>query len=126
MSMSNEQLKMMSLVVFTVQNAAFVLLMRLSKVLNSHYNSTVAVLITEILKLPFSVLLLIYEKRSVSEACSQLHKDIIGAPFDTLKIAVPALLYTVQNNALFVAVEHLEAAVFQVRRLLRRLTSEQL
>lgn len=123
MGLSNEQLKMVSLVVFTVQNAAFVLLMRLSKVLNTHYNSTVAVLITEILKLPFSVLLLIYEKRSLSDALSELRKDIIGAPLDTLKIAVPALLYTVQNNALFVAVEHLEAAVFQVTYQLKTLTT---
>jgi len=41
--MTDDQLKMMSLLVFTFQNAAFVLLMRWSKVLDTHYNSTVAV-----------------------------------------------------------------------------------
>ena len=121
---TNEQLKMVSLVTFTVQNAAFVLLMRLSKVMDSHYNSTVAVLVTEVLKLPLSVLLLVREKGySVSAACAQLRADIAGAPLDMLKIAVPALLYTVQNNALFVAVEHLEAAVFQVTYQLKTLTT---
>ena len=72
------------------------------------------VLITEVLKLPLSIALLVYEKQSLSEACSTLKKEILGNPMDTLKIAIPALLYTVQNNALFVAMEHLEAAVFQV------------
>jgi len=46
--MRDEQLKMMSLLVFTFQNAAFVLLMRWSKVLDTHYNSTVAVFLTEV------------------------------------------------------------------------------
>jgi UDP-sugar transporter A1/2/3 len=52
-----------------------------------------------------------------------LKKEILGAPMDTLKIAVPALLYTVQNNALFIAMEHLEAAVFQVTYQLKTLTT---
>ena len=52
-------LKWASLVIFTLQNAAFVLLMRASKVYGSHYNSAVAVLVTEALKVPFTVSLLI-------------------------------------------------------------------
>ena len=58
-----ETMKWASLAIFTLQNAAFVLLMRASKVLSpTHYNTAVAVLVTEILKLPFSFLLLAYEK----------------------------------------------------------------
>ena len=108
---TNEQLSRISLVVFTFQNAAFVLLMRGSKLANTHYNSTVAVMVTETLKVPFTVALLCYEKGGVGAACSQMHKDIVLQPMDTLKISIPALLYTVQNNALFVAVENLEAAL---------------
>ena len=44
-------------------------------------------------------------------------------PVDTLKISIPALLYTVQNNALFIAVGNLEAAVFQVTYQLKTLTT---
>eukprot|EP00316_Scyphosphaera_apsteinii_P020300 CAMPEP_0119341796 /NCGR_PEP_ID=MMETSP1333-20130426/103286_1 /TAXON_ID=418940 /ORGANISM="Scyphosphaera apsteinii, Strain RCC1455" /LENGTH=357 /DNA_ID=CAMNT_0007353867 /DNA_START=144 /DNA_END=1217 /DNA_ORIENTATION=- len=106
-----------------MQNAAFVLLMRMSKVMQSNYNSTVAVLVTEVLKAPLSVLLLTYELGSPLKACSTLYKDIAGNPLDTLKIAVPALLYTVQNNALFIAVDNLEAAVFQVTYQLKTLTT---
>ncbi len=118
-----ETIKAVSLVVFTMQNAAFVLLMRLSKVMKSNYNSAVAVLVTEALKVPFTLLLLCFEKRSVSGAARQLYADICMQPFDTLKISIPALLYTVQNNALFVAVGHLEAAVFQVTYQLKTLTT---
>ena len=120
---SDDTMARISLVVFTLQNAMFVLLMRGSKLMNTHYNSSVAVLVTEALKLPLSVALLCFEKGGVGAACSQLHKDIVGAPVDTLKIAIPAVLYTVQNNALFIAMEHLEAAVFQVTYQLKTLTT---
>ena len=120
---TNEQLSRISLVVFTFQNAAFVLLMRGSKLANTHYNSTVAVMVTEALKLPFTFALLCYEKGGVGAACSQMHKDIVQQPMDTLKISIPALLYTLQNNALFVAVENLEAAVFQCTYQLKTLTT---
>ncbi len=120
---TNEQLSRISLVVFTFQNAAFVLLMRGSKLANTHYNSTMAVTVTEVLKLPFTIALLCYEKGGVGAACSQMHKDIVQQPMDTLKISIPALLYTVQNNALFVAVENLEAAVFQCTYQLKTLTT---
>jgi len=121
---SKEQLAKISLVVFTFQNAAFVLLMRGSKIMNTHYNSSVAVLVTEIMKVPFTTVLLIYEKGwSVKDAFRQMHADIVLQPKDTLKISVPALLYTVQNNALFIAVENLEAAVFQCTYQLKTLTT---
>ena len=120
---ADSTIKATSLVVFTVQNAAFVLLMRASKLMGTHYNSAVAVLVTEVLKLPLTLLLLCFEKRSISEAGKQLYADIALQPMDTLKISIPALLYTIQNNALFIAVGHLEAAVFQVTYQLKTLTT---
>ena len=120
---SAETMKWASLGIFVLQNAAFVLLMRASKVMGTHYNSSVAVLVTEVIKMPLTFLLLCYEKMSVSEACSQMWKDICLQPMDTLKISIPALLYTVQNNCLFIAVGHLEAAVFQVTYQLKTLTT---
>ncbi|KAL1495500.1 hypothetical protein AB1Y20_016865 [Prymnesium parvum] len=120
---SDDTMARVSLVVFTLQNAAFVLLMRLSKVRDTHYNSSVAVLVTEALKLPLSILLLSYEKGGPIAATRQLWNDIALQLMDTLKISIPALLYTVQNNALFVAAENLEAAVFQVTYQLKTLTT---
>ena len=69
---SDDTMARISLVVFTLQNAMFVLLMRGSKLMNTHYNSSVAVLVTEALKLPLSVALLCFEKGGVGAACSQL------------------------------------------------------
>ena len=118
-----DQMAGVSLVVFTFQNAAFVLLMRQSKLMNTGYNSTVAVLMMEILKLPLAFALLVREANGVSGAMKQIRKDIVEAPFDTLKIAIPAVLYTIQNNALFVAVANLEAVIFQVTYQLKTLTT---
>ena len=122
MPLTDQQLAGISLVTFTFQNAAFVLLMRQSKLMNTGYNSTVAVLMMEILKLPLAFALLVRDS-GLAGAFEHLRKDIIEAPFDTLKIAIPAVLYTIQNNALFVAVANLEAVIFQVTYQLKTLTT---
>ena len=74
---SNETMKAVSLVVFTFQNAAFVLLMRQSKVTGTQYNSSVAVLVTEMLKLPLAYLLLCYELSSARAAVISLWNNIV-------------------------------------------------
>ena len=43
-----------------------------------------------------------------------LWDSIILQPRDTMMLGVPALIYTLQNNLLFVAVSNLSAATFQV------------
>ena len=46
---------------------------------------------------------------------SHINEEIIKKPVDTLKVAVPAFIYTVQNNLLYVSISNLPAAVFQVK-----------
>ena len=40
--------------------------------------------------------------------------QIINKPVDTLKLAIPSGLYTIQNNLLFIALSNLDAATYQV------------
>jgi UDP-sugar transporter A1/2/3 len=44
----------------------------------------------------------------------QLYDQNLAQPLDTLKLSIPALLYTIQNNLIYVALENLEATTFQV------------
>jgi len=41
-------------------------------------------------------------------------QNILMQPIDFLKISVPAVIYMVQNNLLYVALSNLDAAFFQV------------
>jgi UDP-sugar transporter A1/2/3 len=43
-----------------------------------------------------------------------IHTQIIKQPLDTLKVCVPSMVYVVQNNLLYVAASHLDAATYQV------------
>jgi len=59
------------------------------------------------------MLLILEFKLSMSHTMSHLHEEIIRKPKETLKVAVPAFIYTLQNNLLYVAVSNLPAATFQ-------------
>ena len=51
---------------------------------------------------------------AVGQLASRLHHDVVVERAETLKLAVPALCYTVQNNLVFVAISNLSAAAAQV------------
>ncbi|CAJ0965145.1 unnamed protein product [Ranitomeya imitator] len=42
-----------------------------------------------------------------------LHDEIINKPMETLKLAIPSGIYTLQNNLLYVALSNLDAATYQ-------------
>ena len=60
------------------------------------------------------LLIIFAEKGNIRDWLEHLYSAIIGQPWDTLKLSVPALLYTVQNNLQYVAISNLDAATFQV------------
>lgn len=52
-----------------------------------------------------------------------MNTEIIQKPNETLKLLIPAGLYTLQNNLLFIALSNLDAATYQVTYQLKILTT---
>lgn len=101
-----------ALVVFAVQNAGAVLLMRYSKLLNGPpYDNLAAVLMQELVKLGVCTVLYALECGGVLAMARSLRADLRENAVEWLQLAVPALLYTLQNTMLFVGAQHLEAAI---------------
>ena len=116
---SSALLKYAALSVFVVQNSGVYLLMRYSKVApRSHggadYNSAVAVAMQEACKLPLCVLLYMIECGGPRAMATALVADIASNGREWVQLALPAFLYTLQNNALYLGLTYLEAAIAQV------------
>ena len=75
---------------------------------------TVAVLFTEVLKLLMSVALELTRCGGLGTAASPASLRRQVAACETARLALPALLYTLQNNLIYVALGHLEVVSFQV------------
>ena len=104
-----------ALATFSVQNGAAVLIMRYSKINGAAYSSQVAVLMQEIaIKLPVCMLLYALECGGVLKAMSSIVNDLRERPTEWAQLAVPALLYTVQNTMLYVGYANVEAAIGQI------------
>ena len=99
-----------SLALLILQNSSHVVLLRLSRIgYCAQYTTSVVVLFAELLKAACCAFTLLY-----------LHGSSVREEFalvlraDTLKVAVPALCYTVQNNLQFVAASHLGPELLQL------------
>lgn len=55
------------------------------------------------------------QEGSVRSWLQHLHENIIKQPLDCVKVSIPSLVYTLQNNLIFIGVSNLDAAVFQVK-----------
>ena len=76
--------------------------------------STTAVILQESIKCFASLMIILVQEGGVRGWLRHLNENIINQPLDCLKISVPSLVYTLQNNLIFVAVSNLDAATFQV------------
>lgn len=117
-------LKYISLVLLTLQNALLILVMRYVRTrAGDMFLSTSAVVMSEMLKFVACLFIIFIEEGSFTRWKNHLHENIVLQPMDCLKISVPSIIYTLQNNLLYLAVSNLEAATFQVTYQLKILTT---
>uniref|UniRef100_H3CB02 Solute carrier family 35 member 2 n=1 Tax=Tetraodon nigroviridis TaxID=99883 RepID=H3CB02_TETNG len=111
----NRRLKYISLAVLVVQNASLILSIRYVRTLpGDHFFATSAVVMAEILKVLTCLVLILVQKRfSVKETALLLLDAVVFQYKDTLKLAIPSLIYTLQNNLQYIAISNLPAATFQ-------------
>uniref|UniRef100_A0A8B9DE69 UDP-N-acetylglucosamine transporter n=1 Tax=Anser cygnoides TaxID=8845 RepID=A0A8B9DE69_ANSCY len=120
-------LKYLSLSILVFQTTSLVLTMRYSRTLKEEgprYLSSTAVVLAELLKI-FTCILLVYKdsKCNLRALNRVLHDEILNKPMETLKLAIPSGIYTLQNNLLYVALSNLDAATYQVTYQLKILTT---
>lgn len=118
-------MKYISLVLLVVQNASLVLLTRYAKTrTGDQFVSTTAVVMSEFLKLLACLVITFFEmNRNVKAWMAHLNDYLLVNWVDTLKVAVPAFIYMIQNNLAYVAIGNLPAATFQVSYQLKLLTT---
>uniref|UniRef100_A0A914V7E2 UDP-galactose translocator n=1 Tax=Plectus sambesii TaxID=2011161 RepID=A0A914V7E2_9BILA len=122
---SDVTLKYISLLVLVVQNASQVLLIRYARTRETEemFLSTAAVFWTEVVKLITCILIVIVQESSVQKCFRMMNEQIVRQPMDTLKVCIPSIIYTIQNNLLYIAVSNLAAATFMVTYQLKILTT---
>uniref|UniRef100_A0A0N5ADV1 UDP-galactose translocator n=1 Tax=Syphacia muris TaxID=451379 RepID=A0A0N5ADV1_9BILA len=104
------------LIWLTFQNSVHTLLIRYSRARDvPHlFLPSVAVFFTEVFKIISCLLVICYEEQSMLRALKLVKKQVFENVYDTLKVCLPAFIYTVQNNLFYLAATHLEAATFMV------------
>ncbi|KAJ8393513.1 hypothetical protein AAFF_G00059860 [Aldrovandia affinis] len=124
-SEANRKLKYISLAVLVVQNASLILSIRYVRTLpGERFFTTSAVVMAEVLKVLTCLCIILLQKRgSLRDFIALLYDSIFVQYWDTLKLAVPSLIYTLQNNLQYVAISNLPAATFQVTYQLKILTT---
>ncbi|XP_029381404.1 solute carrier family 35 member A3b [Echeneis naucrates] len=126
-SQSHLRLKYFSLGVLVLQTTSLVLTMRYSRTLKDdgpRYLASSAVVSAEVIKILVCTFLVFKDSNFSVQAMKQLTKEeVVHNPMETIKLAIPAGIYTLQNNLLYVALSNLDAATYQVTYQMKILTT---
>jgi UDP-sugar transporter A1/2/3 len=87
------------------------------------YASSTAVVMMEATKLLCCLIVIAVQTGGLGGLRAGLYDEVIAVPSEVLKLSVPSLLYTLQNNLLYFALSHLDAATFQVGYQVKILTT---
>ncbi|TPP64326.1 UDP-N-acetylglucosamine transporter [Fasciola gigantica] len=115
----------LALVSLTIQNTAVIMVTRYSRARGGDmYFASTAVVMSEVVKLITCFLLVFMEENfSFSAFRTNLKTNIVQDPWDCLLVSVPGVVYTVQNNLLFVGYSYLPAVSFQISYQLKIFTA---
>ncbi|KAK6746639.1 hypothetical protein RB195_000112 [Necator americanus] len=117
-------IKYSSLLVLVLQNTSLVLFMRYAMTGNRpKFLKAISVFFAEVFKFVASIILVCLQERSVRTGLAQIYDQFVNHWRDALKVLVPAVVYTIQNFLLYVAVENLPAATYMVTYQLKILTT---
>eukprot|EP00568_Trieres_chinensis_P006544 CAMPEP_0183310896 /NCGR_PEP_ID=MMETSP0160_2-20130417/33912_1 /TAXON_ID=2839 ORGANISM="Odontella Sinensis, Strain Grunow 1884" /NCGR_SAMPLE_ID=MMETSP0160_2 /ASSEMBLY_ACC=CAM_ASM_000250 /LENGTH=431 /DNA_ID=CAMNT_0025475301 /DNA_START=97 /DNA_END=1392 /DNA_ORIENTATION=+ len=115
-----------SLLLLVAQMVGLVLLMRYTRTRKGGdmYLASTAVFVMEVMKFIICLCVIFYQSGStLAGLMGELRRDVIESPGEVLKLCVPSLLYTIQNNLLYLALTNLDAATYQVLYQLKILTT---
>lgn len=113
-------IKYLALILLVLQNTFLVVLMRYSRHRVDEnflplplYAASTAVFMMEILKFIACNFVILYENSgNILLFFNQMNEEITIS--EVIRVSIPSLLYTVQNNLLYYALTHLDAATYQV------------
>lgn len=71
----------------------------------------------------YFVKIILFLDFSLKDFYQEIETDLIKKPRATLKVGVPALLFVIQNNLIFLALSKLDAATYQVTYQIKILTT---
>lgn len=118
-------IKYSALFLLVGQMVGLVLLMRYTRTNRAPnqplYLASSAVFIMECMK--FFICCCVIAYQSGGALLGELQEHIINSPMEMVKLCVPSLLYTIQNNLLYLALTNLDAATYQVCYQLKILTT---
>jgi UDP-sugar transporter A1/2/3 len=118
-------IKYTALLLLVAQMVGLVLLMRYSRTAHEPgqplYLASTAVFLMEVMKLV--VCLVIVGLQAGGSLFAELQQHVLQSPREILKLTVPSVLYTIQNNLLYLALTNLDAATYQVCYQLKILTT---
>jgi solute carrier family 35 (UDP-sugar transporter), member A1/2/3 len=126
----NYLLKCICLISLVIYTTSMVLVTRYSRTTtttndnsNKQYLSTTVVFNTEIVKVFVCFYIVWIMEGSLIATFSKLKNDILMKPLSTLEFIVPSLLYSIQNNLIFIGITNLDAVTFQLTYQLKILTT---
>lgn len=121
-------LKYICLGVLVIQMSVTVLTLRYSRASQKPgelvYISATAIFLSEILKIIISMTVLLKDAQfDPSLFSTRMYVETKDNWRDGIKLLIPALMYVIQNNLLFIALSNLDAATYQVTYQLKILTT---